>query len=117
MTPILGDSCGRHTRYAESCGLARTPRKTRRHLLQRLFPGFPAGYSGIALLLLRSVIALSVLVQGGFYLREAGGAPEMLLAGLAALAAGVLLLIGYLTPIAGAAVGLGAIGVEFSLLP
>jgi uncharacterized membrane protein YphA (DoxX/SURF4 family) len=63
------------------------------------------------------VIALSVLVQGGLYLREAGGEPEMLLAGLAALAAGVLLLIGYLTPIAGAAVGLGAIGVELSLLP
>jgi uncharacterized membrane protein YphA (DoxX/SURF4 family) len=69
------------------------------------------------LLLLRSVIALSVLVQGSLYLREGGGGPATWLAGLAALAAGALLLIGFLTPIAGAAVGLGAIGVGLSILP
>jgi uncharacterized membrane protein YphA (DoxX/SURF4 family) len=63
------------------------------------------------------VIALSVLVQGSLYLREAGGGPATWLAGLAALAAGALLLIGFLTPIAGAAVGLGAIGVGLSILP
>ena len=88
-----------------------------RRLLQRLFPAFPGGWSGIALLLLRSVIALSVLVQGGLYLREAGGASAMWLAGWAALLSGALLLIGFLTPIAGIAVGLGAIGVQLSLLP
>ena len=69
------------------------------------------------MLLLRSVIALSVLVQGSLYLREGGGGPATWLAGLAALAAGALLLIGFLTPIAGAVVGLGAIGVGLSILP
>jgi uncharacterized membrane protein YphA (DoxX/SURF4 family) len=63
------------------------------------------------------VIALSVLVQGGLYLREVGGGPATWLAGLSALAAGALLLIGFLTPIAGAVVGLGAIGVGLSILP
>jgi uncharacterized membrane protein YphA (DoxX/SURF4 family) len=68
------------------------------------------------LLLLRSVIALSVLVQGGLYFREGGSAPATWLAGLAALLSGAFLLIGFLTPIAGIAVGLGAIGVRLSLL-
>ena len=39
------------------------------------------------------------------------------LLGSIAFGAGVLLLIGLLTPIAGAIVGIGAIGIGFSLLP
>ena len=39
------------------------------------------------------------------------------LLGLATLAAGVSLLVGFLTPIAGTAVGLGGIAVALSLLP
>jgi uncharacterized membrane protein YphA (DoxX/SURF4 family) len=93
------------------------PKKTRRHLLQRLFPAFPGGLPGIALLLFRAVFALSLLLQAGFYLREADGALATWFVGLAALAAGALLLIGFLTPVAGAVVGLGAIGVGLSLLP
>jgi len=63
------------------------------------------------------VIALSALVQGGLYLREAGGGPVTWLAGLAALAGGALLLVGFLTPVAGATLGLEAIGVGLSLFP
>jgi uncharacterized membrane protein YphA (DoxX/SURF4 family) len=69
------------------------------------------------LLLLRAVFGASLLVQGRFYLGEATGLPAASLVGLAALAAGALLLIGFLTPITGAVVGMGAIGVALSVLP
>ena len=94
------------------------PRNTRRPLLQRLFPAFPGGWPGFALLLLRAAVALAVLVQGRFYLGDgANGAQVTWLLGSLALAAGVLLLIGLLTPIAGTVVGIGGIGIGFSLLP
>jgi hypothetical protein len=85
--------------------------------VQRLFPAFPGGWPGIALLLLRAAIAISVLVQAGSYFEDADGGPAAWTAGSAALASGALLLVGFLTPIAGATVGLGAVGVGFSLLP
>jgi uncharacterized membrane protein YphA (DoxX/SURF4 family) len=69
------------------------------------------------LLLLRSVIALAVLVQGSLCLREAGGAAATWLAGSAAVVSGAFLLIGFLTPIVGATLGLEAVGVGLSLLP
>ena len=69
------------------------------------------------MLLLRGVFALSLLAQGQFYLRAADGAPVMWLVGLAALAAGMLLLLGFLTPVAGAVTGVGAIAVALSALP
>lgn len=50
-------------------------------------------------------------------MREADGAAVTWLVGLGAVAAGILLLVGFLTPIAGAVVGLGGIGVAVSLLP
>lgn len=68
------------------------------------------------MLLLRSVIAVSVLAQGGLYLRGAGGASATWLTGSAGLVSGALLLAGFLTPIAGI-VGLAVIGVGLSLLP
>jgi uncharacterized membrane protein YphA (DoxX/SURF4 family) len=72
---------------------------------------------GISLLLLRAVFGITLLVQGGFYLRGPDPAPGAWFVGLTALAAGVLLLIGFLTPIVGAVVGVGAIGIGLSLLP
>jgi uncharacterized membrane protein YphA (DoxX/SURF4 family) len=69
------------------------------------------------LLLLRAVFAISLLVQGDLYFREADSALAARLVGLTALSAGALLLVGFLTPIAGAVAGLGAIGVRLSLLP
>jgi uncharacterized membrane protein YphA (DoxX/SURF4 family) len=56
-------------------------------------------------------------MQGGGCLREPDPAPAAWLAGLTALAAGVLMLIGFLTPIAGVLAGAEAIGMGLSLLP
>ena len=82
-----------------------------------MFPAFPGGWPGIALLLLRAVLAVALLAQGGFYLRGADGAKVTWLIGLAALASGALLLVGFLTPIAGAVAGLVTVALGFSLLP
>jgi uncharacterized membrane protein YphA (DoxX/SURF4 family) len=79
--------------------------------------GFPGGLPGIALLLLRAVLAITLSVQGGYYLREPSPSPAAWFAGLVALASGAMLFAGFLTPLAGAAVGLWAIGIGSSLIP
>lgn len=60
---------------------------------------------------------MAVLIEGRFYLGEPNPTPETWAAGLLALAAGTLLVIGFLTPIAGALVGLAGIGLALSLIP
>jgi hypothetical protein len=70
----------------------------------------------LALLLLRVVFGALFLVQGGFYLREPESSPEILLLGLAAVAAGGMLIVGFLIPLICALVALGGTGVGFSWL-
>ena len=71
----------------------------------------------MALLLLRVALAGALLLQGFYYLRETDPAPGPVTLGLISLAAGALLLIGLLTPVAAAVAGLGGIGIACSLLP
>ncbi|HLN00424.1 MAG TPA: hypothetical protein VK335_14145 [Bryobacteraceae bacterium] len=86
-------------------------------MLQRLFSTFPGGRAGTCLLLLRGVFGVTVLIEGRFYLEQPNPATATWAAGLLALTTGALLLVGFLTPIAGALVGLGAIGLAVSLIP
>lgn len=59
-----------------------------------------------------------MLTQGGLYLADvANPATGAWVAGLLGVAAGVALLIGFLTPIVAVLTGLGAIGTGLSLLP
>jgi uncharacterized membrane protein YphA (DoxX/SURF4 family) len=83
-------------------------------LLRRLFFAFPGGLPGVALLLLRAVFGIAVMVQGGFYLGESHPTAAIRWTGLMAVAAGALLVIGFLTPIAGALLGLSALVVAIS---
>jgi uncharacterized membrane protein YphA (DoxX/SURF4 family) len=76
-----------------------------------LFPAFPAGFCGIALLLFRAVLSVTLLLEARASLTVASGSLIAALVGLAALAAGALLLVGFLTPIAGC---LGAAGCVFA---
>jgi uncharacterized membrane protein YphA (DoxX/SURF4 family) len=85
--------------------------------LPRLYFAFPGGLPGTALLLLRSVFGLSLILEAWFYFRAADGQSPAWLLGVTALATGILLLIGYLTPLAAGVVGLGAIGIRLALLP
>ena len=85
--------------------------------MQRFFLAFPGGWPGIALLVLRAALSLVVLVQGGFYFRATNTTPAQWTAGLTLILGGLLLLIGFLTPVAGGIVGLGGLGIWLSLLP
>lgn len=85
--------------------------------MQRLFSSFPAGWPGLGLLLLRAAVGLSLIVQGGAYLAARGQEISMQAAGLLALVIGAALLIGFLTPVAGALAALDGVGVASSWLP
>jgi uncharacterized membrane protein YphA (DoxX/SURF4 family) len=84
--------------------------------VRRFFGIFPRGWQGAALFVMRCVVGLALLVQGKYYLFEpASGAAWTL--GLVAGLAGILLMLGFLTPLICLAVTLGSLGVLFSLLP
>jgi putative oxidoreductase len=85
-------------------------------LLQQSFSAFPTGRPGVALLLLRAVVASLVIAQGCFYISGADAAVKLWV-GAVALGIGIMLMIGLLTPIAGTLAGLGGIGIVFSVLP
>lgn len=70
------------------------------------------------MLLLRVAIGLVAVIQCGFYLTQnAVTASSVWLGGLLGLAAGAALLVGLFTPFAGVIVGLGALGIGFSVFP
>jgi hypothetical protein len=71
----------------------------------------------LGLLLFRAVLSVPLLIAARAYLSAGWNPPLVGVLGSAALAAAAFLLIGFLTPIAGAAVGLGWLGVALSLLP
>jgi uncharacterized membrane protein YphA (DoxX/SURF4 family) len=71
----------------------------------------------MSLLLLRAVIGSAIVVQGGSYVGAPDATPASWLFGLSALGSGCMLLIGFLTPLAGAIVGLDMVGISLSVLP
>lgn len=88
-------------------------------MLLRLFSlTYPSGRPGVGLLLLRSAVGLTAAAQGVVNLSGRG---DLSLwssaAGLLALAAGSMLLIGFSTPLASVLVGLGCIAAVFSSPP
>jgi uncharacterized membrane protein YphA (DoxX/SURF4 family) len=95
----------------------RCARYTQEILLQCSFPAFPDGLPGIALLLLRVVLATVLLIQGSYCLREPGPSTAMSLAGVEAFVLSGLLFVGFLTPLACALVGLCAIAIKLSWIP
>jgi uncharacterized membrane protein YphA (DoxX/SURF4 family) len=67
--------------------------------LQRLFSGFPDGWPGVGLLLLRSAVGLTAAVQGSAQILGAGlSSPGECVIGGLAVAGGILLVLGFLTP-------------------
>jgi len=86
--------------------------------VQRLFSTFPDGSPGIGLLLLRVGAAVVLIAQGVSCLtaRQAvtWGAWAV---GIVAAASGALLLVGFMTPLAGVLAALDSAGVVFSWLP
>jgi len=71
----------------------------------------------MSLLLLRAVLGSALVTDGGFYLGTRPSSVATLWLGLASLAAGVLLLIGFMTPLAALAAALGGAGAALASLP
>lgn len=86
--------------------------------MQRLYSTFPSGWPGMGLLLLRLAIGVTLIIQGFAYLPEL----QDLRVGtwavcLLALASGSSLLVGLLTPVAGALAVLAGVGMTFFCFP
>ncbi len=75
--------------------------------MTRLFPAFPAGLSGMALLLFRAVLSATLLLEARSCLIAGGGPSTAGLVGLAALVLAAMLLVGFLTPLAGLLAAMG----------
>lgn len=82
--------------------------------MQRLFSSFPAGWPGLGLLLLRTAVGLSLVIQSGTGFADRGRDTWIWGIGLLALVTGASLLIGFLTPVAGALATLDGVGVALS---
>ena len=84
--------------------------------MQRLFPSFPSGWPGIGLLVLRLAVAVALVVHGAACL---AGTPTLGAAAVAVAAAltAALLLVGLVTPFAGALAAVLGIGLAMAWLP
>jgi uncharacterized membrane protein YphA (DoxX/SURF4 family) len=83
-----------------------------------MFPTFPSGWPGVGLLLLRLTLGLTIGAYGAAYLAEWRHLGYVTwTVGLLAVAGGLSLLIGYLTPFTGALAGLTTVSSAFSWFP
>jgi len=83
-----------------------------------MFPTFPGGWPGVGLLLLRVAVVVTVLAQCIAYAvdwRHLGFVTAAV--GVLAIASGVSLLIGYLTPFSAVLVALTSLGAAISWFP
>jgi uncharacterized membrane protein YphA (DoxX/SURF4 family) len=85
--------------------------------VQRMFSTFPGGSPGFGLLLLRAAIGFTLLAQGVAYFMGWHDLRWMTcILGFMAVAGGVLLLVGYLTPLASSVAALISVGGGLSWL-
>jgi uncharacterized membrane protein YphA (DoxX/SURF4 family) len=84
-------------------------------VLQRIFSAFPSGSPGAGLLILRASLGVTLVAHGGASLwgwHNLGSLSWV--AGIVAIASGLALVIGYLTPLASVLAGLTIIGTMLS---
>jgi len=81
--------------------------------VQRLFSGFAGGLPGTGLLLLRLLTGAALIYFGIANLREAPLLPTAVLE-IIAIGAGILLLVGLWTPVAGALAAIVKLSIAFS---
>jgi uncharacterized membrane protein YphA (DoxX/SURF4 family) len=86
-------------------------------LLQRSCYSFPTGLPGIALLLLRTTVGLTMLTRDGMCLPEGADEPFVYVASVLGILAGGLLSVGFLTTLAGIGGGMVAMLMAFKVLP
>jgi uncharacterized membrane protein YphA (DoxX/SURF4 family) len=86
-------------------------------LLKRSRYSFPMGLPGIALMLLRTTVGLTMLIRDGACLPEAADRPAVYVASVLGIVAGGLLLVGFLTTFAGIGGGIVAMLTAIKVLP
>jgi uncharacterized membrane protein YphA (DoxX/SURF4 family) len=86
-------------------------------LLQFLFSAFPGGLPGMSLLVMRAVLGIAMILEGGSYFGAPGGTVTTLVAGASAVIAGGLLLAGFFTPFTALVLGLNLIGLAVAAIP
>jgi uncharacterized membrane protein YphA (DoxX/SURF4 family) len=87
-------------------------------VFQRLLSAFPRGWPGVGLLLLRSAIGVTAVLQGALFVANSVNPPGAILMGALLMAAsGFALVLGLLTPLAAGVVGITTIGMALSWLP
>lgn len=107
---------GEHCRILP-CGVFRERHREMR-ALQRLFSTFPGGWPGAALLLLRGAVGVTSIAQGAFYpLYGCSWTFQVMMSFGVLIVGGALLLVGLLTPLASALVGLGGLAMAISWIP
>jgi len=84
--------------------------------LQKLFSSFPNGWPGIGLILLRLAVAFSAIAQGLFGSTGSGEALSVWLTAAVAVLVGLMVLVGFLTPLAGTAATIGYVVTSVSTL-
>ena len=99
------------------CASRRARRSCKENALGRLFFGFPRGWAGMTLLVLRAVFGGALWVEGACYVASPNPAVVDWVVALCHFFAGALLLIGLLTPLIAALVAAGAMAVWLSLIP
>ena len=108
---------GVHSRVENASLLSGTVPCPRRLWLQKLFSTFPEGWPGVGLVLMRLTVSLSAIVQGANTLIGSHAHIFGCAIGSLEILVGIALMMGFLTPIAGACASLGnlANGVSWSL--
>jgi uncharacterized membrane protein YphA (DoxX/SURF4 family) len=86
-------------------------------LLQLIFSAFPGGLPGISLLLLRAVLGIAMIIEGGAYFGAPDGTVATGVAGAFALLSGGFLLVGFFTPLTALVAGLHILAVTLSAIP
>lgn len=88
--------------------------KKERLVLQKWFSAFPGGWPGLGLLLLRVLVAVSVMVQTIAYVAATRVSVTGWVVAALVLASAACLLLGVVTPVATALIGLASLGFAFS---
>src|ERR1700688_855720 len=90
---------------------------TRRIAVQRTFSSFPSGGAGAALFVLRLVVGASAILEAGLIIGRNHTLAITTIAAAYVAIAGLVLLIGFLTPIASVFVGLVGAGIMAMCIP
>ena len=77
-----------------------------------MFSAFPGGWPGLALLVLRALVGVTAATHGAAYLTAGDATISAKAMGVVSLVNGASLILGFLTPAAGAIVGIGTLTVE-----